>query len=63
MKKSVCRNCWAKATWNNCAGNWCMHYALTCPPDTPGLDEHLRETVAGQLAIDQPFYSALHPTA
>ena len=27
--------------------------------DTPGLDEHLRRTVAGQLSIDQPFYSAL----
>ena len=29
------------------------------PLDTPGLAEHLRETVAGQLAIDQPRYSAL----
>ena len=29
------------------------------PPDTPGLAEHLRHTVAGQLAIDQPKYSAL----
>ena len=30
--------------------------------DTPGLAEHLRHTVAGQLAIDQPRYSALtHP--
>lgn len=28
---------------------------------TPGLDEHLRLTVAGQLAIDQPHYSALRP--
>jgi thiamine kinase-like enzyme len=27
--------------------------------ETPGLDDHLRQTVAGQLAIDQPFYSAL----
>lgn len=27
--------------------------------DTPGLAEHLRQTVAGQLAIDQPKYSAL----
>lgn len=26
---------------------------------TPGLDLHLRQTVAGQLAIDQPHYSAL----
>jgi aminoglycoside phosphotransferase (APT) family kinase protein len=26
---------------------------------TPGLAEHLRQTVAGQLAIDQPRYSAL----
>lgn len=26
---------------------------------TPGLAEHLRQTVAEQLAIDQPFYSAL----
>ncbi|GAB5451562.1 MAG: hypothetical protein Hals2KO_18900 [Halioglobus sp.] len=29
------------------------------PLDTPGLAEHLRQTVAGQLAIDQPRYSAL----
>lgn len=29
------------------------------PLDTPGLQEHLRQTVAGQLAIDQPHYSAL----
>ena len=27
--------------------------------DTPGLAQHLRQTVAGQLAIDQPRYSAL----
>ena len=27
--------------------------------DTPGLAEHLRQTVASQLAIDQPGYSAL----
>ena len=27
--------------------------------DTAGLTDHLRQTVAGQLAIDQPFYSAL----
>ena len=27
--------------------------------DTPGLPEHLRQTVAGQLAIDQPRYGAL----
>tara|TARA_R110002110_G_C13470525_1_gene720895 strand:+ start:3116 stop:4513 length:1398 start_codon:yes stop_codon:yes gene_type:complete len=29
------------------------------PLDAPGLAEHLRESVAGQLAIDQPRYSAL----
>jgi aminoglycoside phosphotransferase (APT) family kinase protein len=29
------------------------------PLDTPGLTAHLRQTVAGQLAIDQPNYSAL----
>ena len=29
------------------------------PLDTPGLAEHLRQSVAGQLAIDQPRYSAL----
>ncbi len=29
------------------------------PLDTPGLAEHLRQTVAGQLSIDQPKYSAL----
>ncbi len=29
------------------------------PLDTPGLAQHLRQTVAGQLAIDQPGYSAL----
>ena len=29
------------------------------PLSTPGLDQHLRQTVAGQLAIDQPQYSAL----
>lgn len=28
---------------------------------TPGLEEHLRQTVAGQLAIDQPNYAALDP--
>ena len=27
--------------------------------DTPGLPEHLRQTVAGQLAVDQPRYGAL----
>lgn len=27
--------------------------------DTPGLADHLRQTVAGQLAIDQPHYTAL----
>jgi aminoglycoside phosphotransferase (APT) family kinase protein len=27
--------------------------------DTPGLAGHLRQTVSGQLAIDQPHYSAL----
>jgi aminoglycoside phosphotransferase (APT) family kinase protein len=31
------------------------------PLDTPGLTEHLRQTVAGQLFIDQPRYSALRP--
>ena len=31
----------------------------TLPLDTAGLDEHLRQTVAGMLAIDQPHYSAL----
>ena len=30
------------------------------PLHTPNLDHHLRQTVAGQLAIDQPRYSALH---
>lgn len=40
-----------------------MPSSADLPLDTPGLDEHLRETVAGQLAIDQPFYTALHPTA
>ena len=30
------------------------------PLNTPGLAEHLRQTVAAQLAIDQPKYSALH---
>ncbi|MFT6892309.1 MAG: aminoglycoside phosphotransferase (APT) family kinase protein [Halioglobus sp.] len=29
------------------------------PLGTPGLAEHLRETVAGQLSIDQPKYSGL----
>jgi hypothetical protein len=29
------------------------------PLNTPGLAEHLRQSVAGQLAIDQPRYSAL----
>ncbi|MDB4476171.1 phosphotransferase family protein [bacterium] len=29
------------------------------PLDSPGLVEHLRQTVAAQLAIDQPRYSAL----
>lgn len=29
------------------------------PLDSPGLAEHLRQTVSGQLAIDQPRYSAL----
>jgi len=27
--------------------------------DTPGLSEHLRATVANQVAIDQPKYSGL----
>jgi aminoglycoside phosphotransferase (APT) family kinase protein len=30
------------------------------PLNTVGLAEHLRQTVAGQLAIDQPRYSAIH---
>jgi len=29
------------------------------PLDSPGLQQHLRQTVAGQLAIDQPNYRAL----
>jgi hypothetical protein len=29
------------------------------PLDTPALADHLRRTVAGQLAVDQPRYSAL----
>ena len=29
---------------------------------TPGLADHLRQTVAGQLAVDQPHYSALSQT-
>jgi hypothetical protein len=29
------------------------------PLDSPALAEHLRQTVAGQLAVDQPSYSAL----
>ena len=29
------------------------------PIDTPGLAEHLRQSVAGQLVVDQPQYSAL----
>ena len=29
------------------------------PLETPGLADHLRQSVAGQLAIDQPSYSAL----
>jgi hypothetical protein len=29
------------------------------PLDTPGLAEHLRETVVNQVAIDQPKYSGL----
>ncbi len=33
------------------------------PLNTPGLAEHLRQTVAGQLAIDQPRYSALHKSS
>lgn len=34
------------------------------PLDTPGLAAHLRHTVAGQLAIDQPNYPALQgPTS
>jgi len=33
------------------------------PLNTPGLAEHLRQSVAGQLAIDQPRYSALRQGA
>ena len=33
------------------------------PLDTPGLAPHLRQSVAGQLAIDQPNYSALRRKA
>tara|TARA_R110000823_G_scaffold27609_17_gene80482 strand:- start:230 stop:1639 length:1410 start_codon:yes stop_codon:yes gene_type:complete len=33
------------------------------PLQTPGLAEHLRQTVAGQLFIDQPRYSALSSPA
>ena len=29
------------------------------PLDTSGLTDHLRQTVAGQLSIDQPGYTAL----
>lgn len=32
---------------------------MDLPLDTPGLAAHLRQTVAGQLYIDQPHYSAL----
>ncbi len=32
------------------------------PLDTPGLGAHLRQSVAGQLSIDQPHYSALRAT-
>ena len=35
----------------------------TLPLNTPGLAEHLRQTVAAQLAIDQPRYSALQGTS
>ena len=28
-------------------------------PDTPALQQHLRLSVAGRLAVDQPMYSAL----
>ncbi|MDP5052520.1 MAG: DUF6285 domain-containing protein, partial [Congregibacter sp.] len=40
---------------------WALVHRLRdgMPLDTPGLAEHLRQTVAGQLAIDQPRYPAL----
>jgi aminoglycoside phosphotransferase (APT) family kinase protein len=43
------------------AGRWQLVQALRddLPLDTGGLADHLRKTVAGQLSIDQPRYSAL----
>ncbi|EED34025.1 aminoglycoside phosphotransferase [gamma proteobacterium NOR5-3] len=40
---------------------WALVHRLRSgmPLDSPGLAEHLRQTVAGQLAIDQPRYPAL----
>ena len=40
---------------------WALVSALRSgmPLDSPGLASHLRQSVAGQLAIDQPNYSAL----
>lgn len=35
------------------------HLRAGMPLDTAGLDTHLRQTVAGQLFIDQPHYPAL----
>ena len=32
---------------------------MTIGLDLPGLQEHLRQTVANQIAIDQPRYSGL----
>ena len=41
---------------------WKLVHALrdgSMPLDAPGLAEHLRQTVANQVAIDQPGYSGL----
>jgi aminoglycoside phosphotransferase (APT) family kinase protein len=39
------------------------HLREDLPLETPGLTEHLRQSVAGQLAIDQPRYCALRVKA
>jgi len=41
---------------------WSLVHQLreNMPLDTPGLAGHLRQTVAAQLAVDQPRYSALN---
>lgn len=43
---------------------WQLVHSLreSMPLDTPGLQSHLRQTVASQLFIDQPRYSALSST-